>query len=184
MISSIGTGDFDVRTGGFGETVSSREPEPLDLRSWRNWANAQMGVQVLLLSKNEFKTRKSVEAWLRRYNYVTDGIIAVSKPEKVWRARQLPESDFLPDTLVTMRLANGIQAVYGYLKPGKYVTPRFTLEGGFPRREITAEVPRRTVTYQDNADSWALPKDNGDRPKRKPVPVEPADRPRRVRPQD
>jgi|GEM_PF-2361288 len=70
-------------------------------------------VQTLILSKAQFPTAEDATQWAREHQFRAD---KVDETEDSWRLRQRDPSDFDPESLRTITLTKGMQAVIGHLK--------------------------------------------------------------------
>jgi hypothetical protein len=70
-------------------------------------------VQTLIMSKEQFATADDATAWATEHDFSADKI---DETDESWRLRQRPPEDFDEDSLRTIELADGVQAVVGRLK--------------------------------------------------------------------
>jgi purine-nucleoside phosphorylase len=86
-----------------------------DLRFMRSAAKKKKKesttVQTLIFSKKHF-TKSEAKAWAKSHDYKSSG---VDETEKSYRIRQRDPGDFKKDSLRTIKMTTGVQAVVGHL---------------------------------------------------------------------
>jgi len=83
---------------------------------WRDGEKEEkppMTMQTLIFSKEKFKTADEATAWAKAHDFHHD---KVDETENSFRCRQRDPGDFAEESMRTVSIAEGVQAVMGHLK--------------------------------------------------------------------